>query len=300
MRQTEIIAELIHDRDPSWKIDPVVVTTSGDRDRRPFTQIGSQGLFVAEVERAVVEGRADCAVHSAKDLTSTLGEGCRLVFPTRGPVHDVVIGGQGSGHEILNDLPAGASVGTSSMRRRALLQETRPDVEVVELRGNLDTRLEKVARGDCDAAILAAAGLQRLGANTSGALDPSWWVPPPGQGALAIEFATAPSEVEDLLQALDDPSVHARVDCERSFASALEGGCSVPLGCLATLEGETLIATGYIGSTTGDGSVRDRVSGSAREARTLGRELAEAMLAAGGAELLQAAADEPEPEMSPP
>ncbi len=279
--QTEIVAGLLRSVDPSVEIETIVSKTTGDRDQRPFGQIGSKSLFVAEVEQAVLEGRADCAVHSAKDLTSELGEGCGLVYPTRASVHDSLMG-----IDDLGSLPTGAKVGTSSMRRRSLLMEARPDVEVVELRGNLETRLDKVARGDCDAAILAAAGLERLGLEGSGLLDPSWWIPAPGQGALAVEFTDAEPEIVSLLEKIDEVRVRAEVECERSFAATLEGGCSIPLGCLARSTGDRLVVTGYIGSLHGEGSLRDRNSGSPAEAVALGQELARAMLAAGGQDLL--------------
>ncbi len=273
----------------------MIVKTTGDRDQRPFGQIGSKSLFVAEVERAVLDGRADCAVHSAKDLTSDLGDGCRLVFPTRASAHDALVG-----IDDLASLSRGAKVGTSSMRRRSLLMEARPDVDVVDLRGNLETRLEKVARGDCDAAILAAAGLERLGLEGDSVLDPTWWVPAPGQGALAVEFTDAELALVSLFEKIDDPRSSAEVLCERSFAATLEGGCSIPLGCLARASDGRLVVTGYIGSLHGEGSLRDRNSGPEGESAALGRELAEAMLAAGGNELLEDARFGSEEETSLP
>jgi hydroxymethylbilane synthase len=289
-RQAEIVSELLSRAHPEMTLELATVATGGDRDRRAFADIGGRGLFVAEVEREVVEGRADVAVHSAKDLTSDLGPGCAIVcVPSRGPVADVVVGGRGeSGEERLGALRAGATIGTSSMRRALLVAEARPDVEVVELRGNLDTRLDKVARGEVDVAILAAAGLERLGTGASFApLDTLRWVPAPAQGALVVEALSSRTDLAELFAPLRDSRAGAEVTCERAFAHTLEGGCSVPLGCLARACAAGLVATGLLGSPLTGQSIRDRISGPLEEAEALGAELANAMLAAGGDELLE-------------
>ena len=265
--------------------------TRGDKDKRPFAAIGGKGLFVAEVEQAVADGVADLAVHSAKDLTAELAPECSiLAVPRRAPAHDVVVGGTGdTGEERLGNLRPGAVVGTSSMRRRALLGEARPDLETAELRGNLDTRLRKVAEGEVDAAVLAAAGLERLGValGTGAALDPGWWIPAPGQGALAIEARTDRADLRDLLGPLNDPVAAAELACERAFSARLEGGCSVPLGCLARTSEGRMTVTGYLGYPEGDRGLRDRISGPVTSAAEIGRELADAIYAAGGREILE-------------
>ena len=290
-RQAGIVSELIRAAHPRIHVSVRTVTTAGDRDRRPFGSIAGRGVFVAEIEREVVEGRADLAVHSAKDLTADLAEGCTIAcIPARSAPQDVVLGGQGtSGEERLRSLSRGARVGTSSARRRALVGEARADLGVVELRGNLDTRIDKVARGEADAAVVAAAGLERLDRRAeveTGSLDPAWWVPAPGQGALAVEVATDRADLVELLRPLSDPQAEAEVACERAFASALEGGCSVPLGCLARVDGGNLVVTGYLGAPEGGFALRDRVSGGASDAVGLGVELANALRAAGGDEIL--------------
>ncbi len=296
LRQAELVAAQLAEQHPGLDVELQVVTTSGDRDRRPFADIAGTGLFVAEVERAVLDGRADIAVHSAKDLTAELAEGAVIAcVPRREDPRDVIVGGGGSsGEERLGSLPSGARVGTSSMRRQALALEARPDLEIVELRGNVDTRLATVARGENDAAVLAAAGLERLEAQAdSGPLDESWWVPAPGQGALAIETAAGRSEVVALLAALSDPRSEAELVCERAFAERLEGGCSVPLGCLATASGSTLVVTGFLGAPDGSHGLRDRISGPASDASALGVELAEAILDSGGKDILDDVHAEP-------
>jgi hydroxymethylbilane synthase len=284
------------------EVDLLVVSTTGDRDSRPFASIGSKGIFTSEVERALVDGRADIAVHSAKDLTTELAPGCAIVcIPERASAHDVIVGGRGNdAGERLGSLPKGARVGTSSMRRRALLAETRPDLEAVELRGNLDTRMGKVERGEVDAAILAAAGLERLGFPDEPALEPTWWVPAPAQGALAVEAGAGRDEISALMAPLHDSSAGAEVACERAFTMVLEGGCSIPLGCLARASGSDLSVVGYIGHPAGTNSLRDRISGPLTNAEDLGRDLARALLDGGGADILEDLRDQPVPEVVEP
>ena len=293
LAQTEVVTERIKALHPRIEVEVLTVSTKGDVDKsRPFAALGGKGLFTTEVERAVVEGRADVAVHSAKDLTADLASGCRIVGVTsRASVADVVVGGEGaSGEERIASLPSGALIGTSSMRRRALLAEARPDLEAVELRGNLDTRLRKVADGEVTVAVVAAAGMERLGAAAAGAgpdaapLDPQWWVPAPGQGALAVEALEDRPDLHELFEASSDRVTWAELVCERAFAARLEGGCSVPLGCHARVAGDSLVATGYLGAPDGSHGLRDRISGGPAHAEALGEELAAAIHAGGGAE----------------
>jgi hydroxymethylbilane synthase len=303
LRQSEIVAEMLRAAHPGLTIDIQVVKTKGDVDQRPFAQIGGKGLFTSEVERELVEDRADIAVHSAKDLTAEIAAGCVIAaIPDRASAHDVVVGGSGSsGEERIANLDPGAKVGTSSMRRRSLLAEMRPDLEPVELRGNLDTRLRKVAEGVVNAAILAAAGIERLGnadADTA-PLYPDSWVPAPAQGALAVE-ARNELWIVELVAAIDDARARAEVELERAFAARLEGGCSVPLGCRAVCDGSSLVATGYLGAPEGTFSIRDRISGGMHEAVALGTELADAILQGGGDEILADIKETTTPEVSEP
>lgn len=298
LRQTESVAAMLRRVHPGLVVDIVTVSTSGDRDFRPFAEIGGRGLFTAEVQRAVTAGTADAAVHSAKDLTADLAPGCAIVcVPGRADPRDAVVGGTGDGGDArLASLPPGAAVGTSSMRRRALLLESRPDLEPVDFRGNLDTRIAKVAAGAVAAALVARAGAERLGSAAAAAIEDDRWVPAPAQGALAVEALTERSEIAALFAPLDDAGARAEVTAERAFAARLEGGCSVPLGCLARISNGRLVVTGFLGLPDGSAALRDRISGPASEAAALGAELADAMLGAGGRDLL----DELDPAAPPP
>ncbi|MGI8408228.1 MAG: hydroxymethylbilane synthase [Actinomycetota bacterium] len=298
LRQAEIVAAAIERVHPDLATSISVIKTQGDVDQRPFTEIGGKGLFTSEVERAVALGEAHIAVHSAKDLTGELHPDCSIIcVPERAPRADVIVGGTGaSGEERLGGLQPGAVVGTSSLRRRALLAEARPDLEVREFRGNLDTRLAKVENGEVDAAVLAAAGIDRLGVwsaeeISSASLGADWWVPAPGQGVLAIEGLTENRAVIALLAHFEDPHTRAELECERAFAARMEGGCSIPLGCSAQVSGHSLLATGFLGLPDGSRSMRDRISGPLSAAAAMGRELAQAIIEGGGDEILEELGD---------
>ncbi|MDQ3952060.1 MAG: hydroxymethylbilane synthase [Actinomycetota bacterium] len=296
LKQSEGVARALRAAHPGLDVEVVPVQTRGDRDQRAFAAIGGKGLFVAEVERAVVEGEADLAVHSAKDLTAELAQGCSIFcVPARAPAHDVIVGAAD-----LGDLPPGAVIGTSSMRRRALLAEARADLEVAELRGNLDTRLRKVQEGEVDAAVLAAAGLARLGVEGGTPIDPERWVPAPGQGALAIEARTDRTDLPELLAPLNDDDAAAELACERAFSARLEGGCSVPLGCLARAEGGKMTVVGYLGLPDGSHALRDRIAGPVSAAAELGVELADAIYDCGGRDIVEELRDFDRTSPSPP
>jgi hydroxymethylbilane synthase len=265
----------------------VTIRTTGDAvTDRPFEAIGPKGVFAAELQRALLDDRIDVAVHSLKDLPAEEPQGLVLAAVCeREDARDVLVSRAGSP---LADLPSGAVVGTSSSRREALIRIHRPDLRTQALRGNVDTRLDKVARGDVDAAVLAAAGIVRLGRSDAITewLDPLVFVPPPGQGALVIE-TTADRLHGDLawVASAEDAATRACVDAERTFMGLVEGGCEVPLGCWARYDGDELVCEGFVAAADGSSHVRDSVRGTQAEA--VGAELARRMLAKGAADLRQ-------------
>jgi hydroxymethylbilane synthase len=240
--------------------------------------VGDKSRWVSELERALLDGEIDVAVHSAKDVPAELPDGLELVaFPEREDPRDAICGRVST----LKDLVPGARVGTSSLRRAAQIRAAREDLEVVELRGNVDTRLRKLAAGECDALVLAAAGLHRLGHRPDGYLDEL--IPAAGQGALALEAPSA-SLSESLLARLRDPDTTACVLAEREVTRALGASCNTPVGAWARmLEGGELELSAWVGSADGSAWISDRLRG---PASGLGARVAERLLAAGAAELL--------------
>ncbi len=238
----------------------VPVETSGDRDRTSaLSALGGQGVFAVEVQRALVEARADVAVHSAKDLPSASPEGLVLSsVPERRDPADVLVG------RTLAGLGPGASVATGSPRRRALLLERRPDLRVVGLRGNMATRLAAVGRDGVDAVIAAVAALERL--------DPTWFVPQVGQGALALEAREDDGATREVLAAIDDAAAHRALLAERAFLAELGAGCAVPVGAHATAHGDALELTGVM--LDADGARSARASRRGADPVALGRDLA--------------------------
>lgn len=263
----------------------VELTTAGDRGAAPGSD---KSRWVAELERALAEGEADVAVHSAKDVPGELADGLAIVaVPARADARDVLCGATS-----LNDLASGARVGTSSLRRRALVLAARPDLDVMELRGNVDTRLRKLADGAADALVLAAAGLARLGrSDAAGAfLDPAAFVPAPGQGALALEARGDDASVYAALAELDDPAAHRALRAERALAAGLGGSCHTPIGAHAEpIDGGRLRLRAFVGLPDGSACLRDDVEGEEGAAEALGREVAARLLAAGARDLLDAA-----------
>jgi hydroxymethylbilane synthase len=250
------------------------VVTSGDRWSAAGGSDATKGLFVKELEEALLDGRADLAIHSAKDLPGELPPGLGiLAVPRREDPRDVLIGPPGG----LAELGAGARIGTGSPRRAAQLRLARPDVICVEIRGNVGTRLDKLARGvGVDALMLAAAGLARLGLDPGGVtpLDVDVCVPAPGQGALAIEGRVDRPDLFDALSGLHDPQAAICVRAERAVLAALGGGCREPVGALATSVDGELRLVGFAASEAGDAHARHELGGAPTDPEGLGRELA--------------------------
>jgi len=280
--QTDRLVRLLAAARPEVTVEVLVVETTGDLDRiTPLEQMGGRGVFVKEVQAAVLDGRADIAVHSAKDLPALTPEGLVLAcVPERADARDVLVGCRWA------DLPEGATVATGSIRRRAHLAHLRPDLVFAGLRGNIGTRLEKAA--GFDAVVMAAAALDRLGIRPDvvDRLDPSILLPQVGQGAMAVECRTADDGVHEILAAVEDAVARRTVDTERAFLAELGAGCDLPIAAHAVLEGDEVCLTGAISSP--DGAVLLREARRSVDGPTLGRTLARHLLdERGGAALLE-------------
>lgn len=265
-----------------------VIHTSGDKILDvPLAQVGGKGLFVKEIEEELLDGEIDIAVHSMKDVPSELPDGLHLGFYTsQEDPRDALV----SREKIcFLDLPRGAKVGTSSLRRQAQILSARPDLQIESIRGNVETRLRKLEEENLDALIMAAAGLKRLGleARITEYLDPQISLPAVGQGVLGIELRQEDTELHATLSFLEEPETRVRMRAERSFLKQLEGGCQVPIGALAHVaEGEVSV-TGMVSSLDGQAMIRESIRGAEGEAESLGIALADRILSLGGREILK-------------
>ena len=266
---------------PQLEVSVEVIRTGGDRDQRtPLTTIGGQGVFVKELEYALLDRRIDIAVHSLKDLPPRLEPGLALgALTARADPRDALVS---RGRLTLAQLPAGARVGTGSARRRAALLRLRPDLEVVGIRGNVGTRIEKVSTGAVDAVVLAAAGLSRLGLLDQAAevFDVASMIPAPGQGILGLEIRADDPATSAIVSAVNDPASHACGLSERAFLARLGSGCSLPVAAHAALAGEMLRIRGMIAANGAIAPAGAEICGAAVDAEYLGKTLAEALLAA--------------------
>lgn len=268
----------------------VTFKTKGDKNLdQPLSEIGAKGLFTQEIETALSKGKIDCAVHSLKDLPTDSPDGLEIVAQLeREDPRDVLVVNRITGAENLDDLPAGSRVGTSSLRRRAQLMAKRPDLEVVELRGNVPTRLGKVESGKVHAAILAAAGLIRLEVQQriTAFLEPTAWIPAPGQGAIAIQARSDDDRMKELLLPLNHEPTSVATRAERAFLAALEGGCQVPIGAIVSDPGAGPTLYGMLADVSGKHIVRGSRPLDVRSPELTGEELADEIRSRGGASLL--------------
>ncbi|MCL1980138.1 MAG: hydroxymethylbilane synthase [Proteobacteria bacterium] len=287
--QSTWVKDQIERAHPSIRVELVKITTKGDRILDvPLAKVGGKGLFVKEIEDALLAGEVDLAVHSMKDVPTELPAGLHIgIIPQRETARDAFLSVK---YDSIAALPEGAKVGTSSLRRRSQLAALRPDLSIVDLRGNIDTRLRKLDDGLFDAIILAGAGLHRLGlaARITALLDPDLMLPAISQGALGLELRSNDAELLANLQFLHHPATAVAVAAERAFLLRLEGGCQVPIGAHATLAGDTLTLTGLIARVDGRELIKDQAAASAEEAAKLGSTLAETLLARGGKAILDA------------
>jgi hydroxymethylbilane synthase len=289
MAQAGVVADTL--RANGFTVDLVEVTTEGDRSAEALTTLGGTGVFVADLRRRLLDGEVDLAVHSLKDLPTAPADELRIAaIPSRADARDVLVARDGM---TLSDLPAGARVGTGSPRRAAQLRALGLDLDVVPIRGNVDTRLRKVG-DEVDAVVLAAAGLARLGRldEATEVLDPVQMLPAPGQGALAVECrADDESLAAALRDSLDDAVTRAAVSAERAFLAALEAGCTAPVGALADVAlGETgddeIYLRGVVVAVDGSHALRLSATGPVEESVGIGHRLAAQLLEEGAADLI--------------
>jgi len=269
------------------RVELKIIKTTGDKILDvPLAKVGGKGLFVKELEDALLEGAVDLAVHSMKDVPADLPHGLEIgAIPRREDPRDVLVSRTGKD---LSSLPPNARVGTSSLRRAAQLKSLRPDLEIENLRGNLDTRLRKLQEGRYDAIVLAAAGIHRMGwkDRITAYLNPTEFLPAIGQGALGIEIRSEDEAIRELLAPLHDPDTAVAVQAERSLLKGLEGGCQVPIAGHAQGSNGRVELTGLVASLDGKQIVRLTRSASRDQAEFLGRDLARELLDAGARTIL--------------
>ena len=283
VRMRLIAAHGLEERD----VELSVITTSGDRMQdKPLREFGGKGMFTKEIDEALLDARVDMAVHSMKDLPTELpGELCVAAVLPRGDVRDALISRKG---ESLGALPPGGSVGTSSLRRQAQVRRVRPDLRVVDFRGNVETRLKKLDQGLADATLLALAGLERLDltAHATSILSPDEMLPAVAQGAIGVTCRESDFETRELLQPLDDHAAALRVACERAFLARLQGSCKTPIAGFAVIEDGALRFRGLI--LTPDGSAWHEIerTGAIEDAERIGSEAGQELIARAGPEFL--------------
>ena len=287
--QSNYICNLLKNLSSNIEISIVEISTKGDRDKSDFLyKTDSMGFFTSEVENAILDGRADLAVHSLKDLPTACTEGLVVAaIPKRESVADALIASSQAAS--IAALPSGATVGTSSLRRISQLRKLRDDIKCVPLRGNVETRVSKVATGKVDAAVIACAGLNRLGLSDkiSAILPPQDFLPAPAQGALAVQIRTDDNELAELVSKLDDKNSRIAVEAERAILSSMHGGCSIPLGVYSQISGDNMIIDAVISDVEGDKYIKRSKTANINEAKSCAEQLAQELLNAGGREILE-------------
>lgn len=283
--QAELVKSLLVTRWPGLEVELLKLSTAGDRILdRPLRNEGGKGLFVKEIEEALLDGRADFAVHSMKDVPSELPEGLSIpVILKREDARDAYVS---ESFPSLQDLPAKAKVGTTSLRRKLQILKLRPDLEVLDLRGNVDTRLKKLHAGEYDAILLACAGLHRLGLSSQ-IKEKLAFIGAPGQGAIGIECRQNDAEALQLILDFNDPDTYACVQAERVVLKRLEGGCELPLGAYAQLESGKLRLKAFVAEPNGNKYLEDEVVGDPILALDLGEKLSQILLDQGALDILK-------------
>ena len=295
--QANHVRDALLARHPELDVELLTMTTQGDKILdTPLAKVGGKGLFVKELEVGMLEGRADLAVHSMKDVPVEFPDGLGLaaILPREDP-RDALIS---NNYSSIDALPQGARVGTSSLRRQCQLRARRPDLEILDLRGNINTRIGKLDNGDYDAILLAAAGVKRMGweQRISELLAPEQFVPAIGQGAIGIEIRSDDARVRALVDELNDAQTATRVAAERALNEALQGGCQVPIAGYSEISHGVILLRAVVGRPDGSELVQGVISGRPEDAEELGRVLAEDLLSRGARQILDelydAAADD--------
>jgi hydroxymethylbilane synthase len=285
--QTGFTKTTLEARFPQARFEVRIIKTKGDKILdTALSKIGDKGLFTKEIETALLGEEIDLAVHSLKDLPTTQPAGLRIgAVSKREAPNDVFIS---KNYQSIEDLPPGACVATGSLRRKSQLLAHRPDLEIVEIRGNVPTRIEKYLASDLDGMILAYAGVHRLGLDShiKQVVSTEILLPAVGQGVMAVEIRETDTEIAEMLAAINDTETQSRITAERAFLRRLEGGCQVPIGAFAVFELGEIFLHGFVGSLDGKRVIRQSIRGIASGAESLGRDLAEKCLAAGAADIL--------------
>lgn len=287
--QSSEVLKLLQRIRPDIECSFVNVSTKGDHDKTDFLyKSGSIGFFTTEVEKALLENRADLAVHSYKDLPTALTDGLLIAaVPRRESSADALV----SMEEIdsIDDLPAGATIGTSSLRRIAQLRRLRDDIKCVPMRGNVETRVRKVTQGEVSAIVVACAGLNRLGLGDkiSFCFDPKKFIPAPAQGALAVQVRSDDKKLAELVSRIDNKNSRIAVETERFILQAMHGGCSIPLGVYSEIQGDTITLDAIICDVEGKNYVKRSITVPLDEAKPAAEKLAKELLSSGGQKILE-------------
>lgn len=285
--QANLVKSKLEAAHPNLTFEIEIIATKGDKILDvALSKIGDKGLFTKELENALFANEIDMAVHSLKDLPTVFPVEAQLgAILERGEYRDALVS---KNNLKIDQLTANHKLATSSLRRKAQISRINPHVEIIDIRGNVDTRLRKMEEGYCDAMIMAGAGLIRLGyeKHITEILDANYVIPAPGQGAIAIEIRKNDQKIQDIINPLHCQNSYLKITAERSFLNELEGGCQIPIGSTASITGNTMMLRGLVALTDGSKEIRDEITGSADDAESLGRQLAQKIIDRGGNELL--------------
>ncbi len=286
--QAELTKKMLLEKFPEIEVEIVIIKTKGDKILDvALSKIGDKGLFTKEIETALIVGEVDIAVHSLKDLPTVLPEGLKLgaVLP-RAEFRDALVSKDG---RKLSELTSADAIATSSLRRKAGLLRINKNFKIVDIRGNVQTRLQKMQDGHCDAMIMAAAGLQRLGLDKciTEILDPEVMIPATSQGVIAIESRMNDSTIDAYLSEINHPETWSAIQVERGFLKSIEGGCQVPVGCYTQMNGDTISITGFVADLDGSEYLLDKESGKLMEGKEIGEKLAGKLIERGAGRILE-------------